>query len=69
MTTNLKEIKQICHEIWDLTVEFREAVFIAERWSEKLSLTSGQKKIHKDEFLKMGKKLEEKVKELQKKIN
>ena len=67
MKIDPEAIEQISHELWGLTTQLRELVVTVRR-SDKLSLTSKQKKLLKDEFLRIKDELEAKVKELPKKV-
>lgn len=67
MAIDLEGIEGICNDIWGLTTELRQLA-ITTRRSEKLSLTGGQKKLLKDEFLRIKDELDAKVKELPNKV-
>ena len=68
MKIDLEGIEQICNDIWSLTTQVRDLV-ITTRRSDKLSLTGKQKKLLKDEFLRIKDELEAKVKELPEKVS
>ena len=67
MAIDLEAIEQICNDIWGLTTQLRELAITARR-SEGLSLSGEQKKLLKNEFLRIKDELEAKVKELPKKV-
>lgn len=68
MQIDLEGIEQICNDIWGLTTELRQLAITARR-SDGLGLTGGQKKLLKDEFLKVKDQLEAKIRELPKKVS
>ena len=65
---DLEAVEQICEEIWSLTTQVRELAVTARR-SDKLSLTSKQKKLLKDEFLRIKNEVDAKVTELPGKVS
>jgi|GEM_PF-5669999 len=67
MQIDLEAIEGICNDIWSLTTQLRELAITARR-SDGLSLTGGQKKLLKDEFLRITDELEAKIKELPNKV-
>jgi len=67
MKIDLEGIERICEEIWSLTTQVRDLVITA-RGSDNLKLTDKQKKLLKDEFLRIKDELEAKIKELPKKV-
>lgn len=67
MQIDLEGIEEVCKDIWSHTTRLRELVTTVRR-SDGLNLTGGQKKLLKDEFLRVKDQLQANVNELPNKV-
>lgn len=67
MQIDIVGIEKDCNELWSLVTELRELAITAKR-SAVFKLTAEQKKLVKEEFLNVTKRIQDKIKEVNSRI-
>lgn len=67
MQIDIVKIEKDCDELWSLVTELRELAITAKR-SAVFKLTANQKKLVREQFLNITKRIQDKIKEVNSRI-